>query len=137
MEVTDSGVPVHYAEYGSGTPVLALHGAGSDHREITGALEPIFSTAPGFRRLHPDLPGMGHTPAPRTITSNDDVLDIRLGLIGSTIGTAPATLCFTSSQTSRRPSWPNGSRAFGNARRHDKFCRCGFLKQDRFATLEA
>ena len=28
MEATVSGVPVHYAEYGSGTPVLALHGAG-------------------------------------------------------------------------------------------------------------
>ena len=55
---------MHYAEYGSGTPVLALHGAGFGHREIAGALEPIFSTVPGFRRLYPDLPGMGRTPAP-------------------------------------------------------------------------
>jgi pimeloyl-ACP methyl ester carboxylesterase len=89
MEVTVSEVPVHYAEYGSGMPVLALHGAGVDHREIAGALEPIFSRVPGFRRLYPDLPGMGRTPAPMTITSNDDVLDILLGLIDSTIGDEP------------------------------------------------
>lgn len=81
-----SGVPVHYAEYGTGTPVLSLHGAGVDHREIAGALEPVFRKVSGFRRLYPDLPGMGRTPAPETITSNDDVLDIVLGLIDSTIG---------------------------------------------------
>ncbi|CAI3794713.1 2-succinyl-6-hydroxy-2,4-cyclohexadiene-1-carboxylate synthase [Pseudarthrobacter sp. MM222] len=89
MEAMVSGVPVHYAGYGSGTPVLALHGAGVDHGEIAGALEPIFSTVPGFRRLYPDLPGMGRTPAPGTITSNDDVLDILLGLIDSTMGDEP------------------------------------------------
>ncbi|MFF2242841.1 alpha/beta fold hydrolase [Arthrobacter sp. NPDC058130] len=80
---------MHYAEYGSGTPVLALHGAGVDHREIAGALEPILSSVPGFRRLYPDLPGMGRTPAPETITSNDDVLDLLLGLIDATIGDEP------------------------------------------------
>ncbi len=83
---------MHYAEYGSGTPVLALHGAGVDHREIAGALEPIFGTIPGFRRLYPDLPGMGHTPAPETISSNDDVVDILLGLIDKTIGDEPMLL---------------------------------------------
>jgi pimeloyl-ACP methyl ester carboxylesterase len=89
MECTVSGVPVHYAEHGNGTPVLALHGAGVDHREIAGALEPIFSNVPGFRRLYPDLPGMGRTPAPETITCNDDVLDILLALIDNTIGKEP------------------------------------------------
>ena len=89
MEATVSGVPVHYAEYGSGTPVLALHGAGVDHREIAGALEPIFSKMPGFRRLYPDLPGTGRTPAPDTIISNDDVLDLLLRLIDTTIGDEP------------------------------------------------
>ena len=89
MEATVSGMPVQYAEYGSGTPVLALHGAGVDHREIAGGLEPIFGNVPGFRRLYPDLPGMGHTPAPETINSNDDVVDILLGLIDSIIGEEP------------------------------------------------
>ena len=76
---------MHYAEYGTGTPVLVLHCAGVDHREIAGALEPMFSTVPGFRRLYPDLPGMGRTPAPETIAGNDDVLDLLLGLIDSTM----------------------------------------------------
>ena len=83
-----AGVPVHYAGYGSGMPVLALHGAGVDHREIEGALEPALSTAPGFRRLYPDLPGMGRTPA-GSIRSNDEVLDLLLGFIDSTIGDEP------------------------------------------------
>jgi pimeloyl-ACP methyl ester carboxylesterase len=89
MEIRVREVPVHYAECGGGMPVLALHGAGVDHREIAGALEPIFCNVPGFRRLYPDLPGMGLTPAPETITSNDDVLDILLSLIDSTIGDEP------------------------------------------------
>ena len=85
---------VHCAEYGAGMPVLALHGAGVDHREVAGALEPVFSEIPNYRRLYPDLPGMGLTPAPGTITSNDDVLDLLL---------ASST---TSSGMNRSFSWP-------------------------------
>jgi pimeloyl-ACP methyl ester carboxylesterase len=44
---------------------------------------------PGFRRLYPDLPGMGRTPAPGTITSNDDVVDLLLGLVAGTVGQKP------------------------------------------------
>ena len=81
-----NGVPVHYAQHGSGTPVLALHGAGVDHREIMGALEPLFAERPGYRRVYPDLPGMGRTPAPDTIDSTDAVLDLLLGLVEAVIG---------------------------------------------------
>jgi pimeloyl-ACP methyl ester carboxylesterase len=80
------GIPVHYAQQGGGTPVLALHGAGVDHREIMGALEPLFADRPGYRRLYPDLPGMGHTPAPETIDSNDAVVELLLGLVDAVIG---------------------------------------------------
>ncbi|VXB77522.1 Alpha/beta hydrolase fold family protein [Arthrobacter sp. 9AX] len=89
MEVTVSGVPVHFAEYGSGMPVLALHGAGVDHREVAGALEPILGTGPNYRRLYPDLPGMGRTPAPSSIRGNDDVLDLLLGFVDNTIEDRP------------------------------------------------
>lgn len=89
MEATVRGVPVHYVESGSGTPVLALHGVGVDHREMAHALEPVFTAAPGFRRLYPDLPGMGLTPAPAALASNDDVLDLLLGFIDNTIGAGP------------------------------------------------
>jgi len=89
MEAVVSGVPVHFVEHGRGTPVLALHGAGVDHREIAGGLEPMFGSIPGFRRLYPDLPGMGRTPAHGSLNSNDDVLDLLLGFIDSTIGDEP------------------------------------------------
>ncbi|MDQ0755068.1 alpha/beta fold hydrolase [Arthrobacter sp. B3I4] len=89
MEATVRGVTVHYAEFGSGTPVLALHGAGVDHREVAGALEPMFSAASGFRRLYPDLPGMGRTPAPETVASNDEVVEVLLDFIDDVVGSEP------------------------------------------------
>ena len=81
-----NGIPVHYAQHGTGIPVLALHGAGVDHREIMGALEALFANRPGYRRLYPDLPGMGRTPAPETIDSNDAVVELLGGLIDAVIG---------------------------------------------------
>jgi len=83
---TVNGIQVHYDQHGSGTPVLALHGVGVDHREIMGALEPVFVGRPGYRRVYPDLPGMGRTPAPDTVNSNDDVVEVLLGLVDAVIG---------------------------------------------------
>jgi pimeloyl-ACP methyl ester carboxylesterase len=79
-------VPVHYVEHGSGSPVLALHGAGVDHREVMACLEPVFDAVAGYRRIYLDLPGMGRTPAPETIRSADDVLDVLLEFIDEVIG---------------------------------------------------
>jgi pimeloyl-ACP methyl ester carboxylesterase len=81
-----NGIPVHYAQHGSGMPVLGLHGAGVDHREIMGALEPLFADRPEYRRIYPDLPGMGRTPAPAAIESNDAVLELLGGLVDAAIG---------------------------------------------------
>jgi pimeloyl-ACP methyl ester carboxylesterase len=53
---------------------------------MTGMLEPLFGDRLGYRRIYPDLPGMGRTPAPETITSSDDVLDVVLGLIDGVVG---------------------------------------------------
>lgn len=80
------GLPVHYVEQGRGTPLLALHGWSVDHRLMTGTLEPLFADRPGYRRLYPDLPGMGRTPAPDTVNSSDDLLDAALGLIDNVLG---------------------------------------------------
>lgn len=79
-------VPVHYVEQGDGAPVLVLHGAGVDHREVMACLDPVFDTFAGYRRIYPDLPGMGRTPAPETITSADDVLDVLLAFIDEVVG---------------------------------------------------
>jgi pimeloyl-ACP methyl ester carboxylesterase len=84
-----NGIPVHYAQRGRGTPVLGLHGGGVDHREIMAALEPLFADRPGYRRLYPDLPGMGRTPAPEWVDGTDAVLEVLLGLVDAVVGEAP------------------------------------------------
>jgi pimeloyl-ACP methyl ester carboxylesterase len=105
------GIPVHYAEHGDGSPVLALHGVDVDHREIMGALEPVFADLPGYRRIYPDLPGMGRTPAPEAIDSSDAVVDTLLGLVDAVIGAEPFVVAGHSyggylarGITSRRPA---------------------------------
>lgn len=80
---------MHYVEQGEGFPVLALHGAGVDHREVMGCLDPVFDARTGYRRIYPDLPGMGRTPAPETIRGADDVLELLLGFIDAVIGDQP------------------------------------------------
>jgi pimeloyl-ACP methyl ester carboxylesterase len=64
-----NGIPVQFVEHGSGTPVLGLHGVDVDHREMAGSLEPLFADRPGYRRIYPDLPGMGRTPHPTPSTA--------------------------------------------------------------------
>ena len=53
--------------------MLAIHGWTPDHRLMLGCLEPLFESRPGYRRLYPDLPAMGKSPADG-VESSDDVL---------------------------------------------------------------
>ena len=89
VEFVVGDVPVHYVEHGEGLPVLALHGAGVDHREVMACLDPVSDAFTGYRRIYPDLPGMGRTPAPETISSADDVLEVLLAFIDGVIGDRP------------------------------------------------
>jgi pimeloyl-ACP methyl ester carboxylesterase len=89
VEYAIGDVPVHYVEQGEGSPVLTLHGAGVDHRDVMSCLDPVFDAYTGYRRIYPDLPGMGRTPAPETIRSADDVLEVLLGFIDGVIGDQP------------------------------------------------
>ena len=82
-------MPVFSVDHGEGFPVLAVHGAGVDHREVMACLEPAFAGLPGYRRIYPDLPGMGQTPAPETIGSADDVLDLLLAFVDGAAGDQP------------------------------------------------
>jgi pimeloyl-ACP methyl ester carboxylesterase len=86
MKCTVNGVPMHYVEHGHGTPVLTLHGAGVDHREMLATIEPALARLSGYRRVYVDLPGMGDTPAPDAVQSADDVLDLLLGLVDRVVG---------------------------------------------------
>jgi pimeloyl-ACP methyl ester carboxylesterase len=86
------GMTLHHVEFGAGTPVLALHGWTPDHRLMLGCLEPVFAKRPGYRRLYPDLPGMGQSPAPPSVASSDDVLAAVREFVASTIGDEPFLL---------------------------------------------
>jgi pimeloyl-ACP methyl ester carboxylesterase len=86
MEKGAGRVVVHHVEHGTGRPVLVLHGAGVDHRETEACFEPGFEGVPGLRRIYPDLPGMGRTPAPEALCSADDVLDTLLAFVDEVTG---------------------------------------------------
>lgn len=75
-----------HVECGSGIPVLAIHGWMPDHRLMRGCLEPVFAHRDGYRRLYPDLPGMGQSSA-QGITSADDLLAALEEFIDTHIGT--------------------------------------------------
>lgn len=49
-----------------------------DHRETEACFEPALADDPGLRRIYPDLPGMGRTPAPERLRSAEDVLETLL-----------------------------------------------------------
>ncbi len=89
MQCTMNGVAVHYVEHGTGMPLVALHGAGVDHREIEAAIEAVVPRT-GYRRIYPDLPGMGHS-ATDGLTCNDDVVTLLGDLIDHLAG-GPALL---------------------------------------------
>ncbi len=73
---------LHYVEHGAGRPVLVLHGAGVDHREAEACFEPLFGGVAEFRRIYPDLPGMGRTVVSDGLRSAEDVLDTLLEFAG-------------------------------------------------------
>lgn len=87
-----TSITLNFVEEGGGTPVLALHGWAPDHRLMLGCLEPVFARRTGYRRLYPDLPGMGKSPAPPSIASSDDVLDAVQSFVDDLIGDAPFLL---------------------------------------------
>jgi len=79
-----NGAAVHFDEHGSGVPLVVLHGAGVDHREVEAALEAIVPGA-GLRRIYPDLPGMGHSTADG-LNCNDDVVALLADFIDQVSG---------------------------------------------------
>jgi pimeloyl-ACP methyl ester carboxylesterase len=74
MECRINEALVHYVEHGVGVPLVALHGAGVDHREIEAAIEAIVPDT-RLRRIYPDLPGMGLSTTDG-LSCNDDVVTL-------------------------------------------------------------
>ena len=75
-----------YEVHGEGRPLLLLHGWPLDRRFMSGVFEPLFENRPGWRRVYPDLPGMGDTGALPGVTTQDQVLDIVVEFARRTAG---------------------------------------------------
>jgi pimeloyl-ACP methyl ester carboxylesterase len=76
MEAIVRSIPVYYEEYGTGIPILMIHGMPSDHHHMIDVMEPLFQHRTGWRRIYPDVPGMGKTPGAAWITNNDQMLEV-------------------------------------------------------------
>jgi pimeloyl-ACP methyl ester carboxylesterase len=87
-----TGAVLRFDDLGSGTPILALHGAYSAHQEIRAVFEPILAPLDAYRRIYPDLPGMGDTPPHKVIQNARDVVELLNELIEAEIGDAPFLL---------------------------------------------
>ncbi|MHA2230543.1 MAG: alpha/beta fold hydrolase [Candidatus Thorarchaeota archaeon] len=76
---------VYYEIYGEGMPIINLHGFTLDHRSMIGCMEPIFDSKDGWKRIYPDLPGHGQTPAQEWIRNSNDMLQVVLDFIDEVI----------------------------------------------------
>jgi pimeloyl-ACP methyl ester carboxylesterase len=72
---------IDYEEHGEGRPILLLHGWTMDRRVEIFDYEKIFATRPGWRRIYPDLPGMGRSVAKAGLFGQNDVLEALLAFI--------------------------------------------------------
>ncbi|MCH1884388.1 alpha/beta hydrolase [Agrococcus sp. ARC_14] len=79
----------HAVSLGAGTELLALHGAYSTHAEAIGFLEPALGEhRRRLRRIYPDLPGMGDSPADG-IASSRAAVDALERLVDAELADAP------------------------------------------------
>lgn len=76
MQCQIHGSTIFYEDVGTGRPILLLHGWPLDHRHMANDMEPVFVKRSGWRRIYPDLPGMGRTQGIDGIINQDQVLDL-------------------------------------------------------------
>ena len=81
MQCETEKATIGYEAHGEGRPILLLHGWTMDRRVEIFDYEKIFATRPGWRRIYPDLPGMGRSVAKDSLKSQDDVLDALLAFV--------------------------------------------------------
>lgn len=85
MECRLEDITLYYEVVGRGRPIIMLHGWPLDHRHMMSELEPVFEHREGWKRIYPDLPGMGRTPGKAWITHQDQMLDIVLNFIDAVV----------------------------------------------------
>ena len=81
MQCDLDNATIDYEEHGAGKPILFLHGWTMDRRLEVADYERLFSVRDGWRRIYPDLPGMGRSIAKPGLDCQDDVLAVLLAFI--------------------------------------------------------
>lgn len=92
MECVIREVPLFYESYGTGTPIIMLHGFSCDHRQLKGCMEPLLAQQQGWQRIYLDLPGMGQTPGKEFLKGTDDMLAVVVDFIDAVTGGQPFLL---------------------------------------------
>ncbi len=90
LRIDDSHI--HYTEKGEGLPVVLLHGSRVDHHLMTGCFEPVFEQLPGYRRIYPDLPGMGLSKPGKGVNDDTSITQVLLEFIDRLLGGQPFLL---------------------------------------------
>ena len=81
-----ANLSVYYEQYGEGRPLLLLHGSPGDHTVLEDVIEPLFAHRSGWRRIYPDLPGMGgQTSGPDWMTNSAQMIDVILAFVDAVI----------------------------------------------------
>jgi len=96
MQCETDQATIEYDEHGEGQPILFLHGWTMDRRVEAGTYEKVFAKLPGWRRIYPDLPGMGRSVAKAGLANQDDVLDVLLAFIDRVLPSGRFLLAGTS-----------------------------------------
>jgi pimeloyl-ACP methyl ester carboxylesterase len=86
VETRVRGAVVSYEAFGEGRPIVLLHGWPADHRQMILFYEPLFEPRRGWRRIYPDLPGMGRTPGPDWIADHDGMADWTIEFLDAVVG---------------------------------------------------
>ena len=79
-------------ERGAGVPIVNLHGWPAEHGQMMAMMEALFERRSGWRRIYPDLPGMGRSPGPEWLVSNDQMLDVVSEFIDSVAPDQPLVI---------------------------------------------
>lgn len=82
---------------GEGRPLVLVHGWRLNGEVERADYEPIFARRRGWRRLYPDLPGMGRSPAEPWISRKADFLEALVREIDNCLGVSPFAIAGTSS----------------------------------------
>lgn len=96
MQCETEKATIDYEEHGEGRPILLLHGWTMDRHVEIFDYEKIFATRPGWRRIYPDLPGMGRSLAKAGLFSQDDVLEALLAFVDQVLPDGRFVLAGTS-----------------------------------------